>query len=81
MGPGKFETIGNELGAGNSGYQARARVVGLTYPRSVAPLEAVFEQLATSKEFVSACGVVGTHHDGLPHIHILFTEKGRGSFY
>ena len=81
LGPGKFETMGNELGAGNSGYQVRARVAGFAYPRSVAPLEAVFEQLASSKAFVGARGVVGTHRTGTPHIHVLFTEKARGSFY
>ena len=78
LGPGKFETIGNELGAGNSGYQVRARVVGLTFSRCVAPLEAVFEQLASSKAFVGARGVVKTHHDGTPRIHVIFTKKSQG---
>ena len=50
-------------------------MVGLAYPRCVAPLESVFEQLATSKAFVSACGVVGTHHDGTPRIHEPLQKK------
>ena len=59
--PGKFKTIGNELDTGNSGHQVRARVVFLAYPRCIAPLEAVFEQLASSKACVGARGVVATH--------------------
>ena len=80
LGPGKFETIGNELGAGKSGCQVRARVAGLTYPRCVAPLLAVFEQLASSKAFVGARGVVATHREGAPHIHVPFYRKSQREF-
>ena len=69
LGPGKFETIENELGAGKSGCQVRARVAGLTYPRCVAPLEAVFAAVWWE-----------THRDGTPPHPRTVTEKANGSF-
>ena len=57
-------------------FQVRTTRIALTYARCPVPLDEVFSQLATGSRAIKGMrGVIESHRDGTPHVHVIVQKR------